>query len=118
MLSGKQVQRKIVVGTFLGTNSARTILECGKTVVTRPMGATAAGTNFGIIYGFNDFLGTKFLDPTAPAERIMICFETLDSTERAGSAVFVLVVPGRQVRISVLLLGDFVLDCFHSYIHR
>ena len=72
MLAGKAVQRMTVVGTFLGTNSARTILEGGLTVVIGPMVATAAGTNSGIIYGFIIFLGTKFLDPTVPAERIMV----------------------------------------------
>ena len=36
------------------------------------MVATAAVTNSGIIYWFNNFLRTKFLDPTVPAERIMV----------------------------------------------
>ena len=72
MLAGKTVQRMTVVGTFLGTNSASAIPEGGLTVEISPIVATAAGTNSGIIYGFNYFLGTKLLDPTVPAERIMV----------------------------------------------
>ena len=72
VLAGKPVQRMTVVGTFLGTNSARTIPEGGLTVVIGPMVATVAGTIIGIIYGFDNFLRTKFLDPTVPAERIMV----------------------------------------------
>ena len=72
MLAGETVQRKIVAGTFLGTNSASTISEVGLTVEIRPMVATAARTNSGIIYGFNNFLRTKFLDSTVPAERIVV----------------------------------------------
>ena len=72
MLAGKTVQRMTVVGTFLGTNSASTIPEGGLTVEICVMVTTAAGTNSGIIYSFNNFLGTKFLDPTVPAERIMV----------------------------------------------
>ena len=72
MLAGKPVQRMTVVGTFLGTNSTRTILEGELTVEIGPMVAAAAGTNSGIIYGFDHFLRTTFLDPTVPAERIMV----------------------------------------------
>ena len=72
MLAGNTVQRMTVVRTLLGTDSARTIPVGGWTVVIGPMVATAAGTNSAIIYGFNNFLGTKFLDPTASAEWIMV----------------------------------------------
>ena len=118
MFAGKPVQRKIVVGTFLGTNSVITVLEIGRTFVLRPMVATTAGTNSGIIQGFNDFLGTKFPDSTAPDERVVICFKTLDCAERAGWLVSVPVVLGMRVRISVLVFRNFVPDCFYPYIHR
>ena len=72
MLAGKTVQRKTAVGTFLDTNSASTISKVGLTVEIGLMIATAAGTNSGIIYGFNNFLGTKFLDSTVSAQRIMV----------------------------------------------
>ena len=72
MLPGKPVQRMIIVGTLLGKNSTRTIPEGGLLFVIIPMVTTAAGTNSGIIYDFDNFLRTKFLDPTVPAERIMV----------------------------------------------
>ena len=61
------------------------------------MVAAAAGTNSSFIHGFDNFRGTEFFNPTFPTERIMIRFKTLDRTERAGSAGYVLVIPGRQV---------------------
>ena len=118
MLAGKPVQRTIVVGTFFGTNSARTALEFGITFELRSMVATTAGTNSGIIHCLNDFLGTKFPYSTAPDERVVICFKTFDGAERAGSLDSVLVVLGMQVRVSVLIFRNFVPDCFHSYIHQ
>ena len=72
MLAGKPVQRMTVVGTFHVTNSTRTIPEGGLTVVIFPMVAAAGGTNFGIIYGFDNFLRIKFFNPTVLAERIMV----------------------------------------------
>ena len=72
------------------------------------MVATAGGADFGIIHGFDNFLGTKYLDSTVLAEWIMIRFESFDNTERTWSARSV--VPGRQVRISVLSLGSFIPD--------
>ena len=62
VLAGDTVHRMTIVRTLLGTDSARTILVGGWTVVIGPMVATAAGTNSGIIHGFNSFLGTKFLE--------------------------------------------------------
>ena len=40
MFAGKPGQRKIVVGTFLGTNSVITVLEIERTFVLRPMVVT------------------------------------------------------------------------------
>ena len=98
MFAGKPVQRKIVVGTFLGTNSVITVLEIGRTFVLRPMVATTAGTNSGVIHCLNDFLGTKFTDSTVPVEKVVICFKTLDGAERAGYFDSVLVVPGMRYK--------------------
>ena len=72
MFAGKTAQGMTVVETFLNTNPAGAIPEGGFTVVIDLMVAAAAGTNSGIIYGFDNFLRTKFLDPTVPAERIMV----------------------------------------------
>ena len=72
MLAGIPVQRVTIVRTFLGTDSAIFILEGGLTVVIGPVVQTAGGTNFGIIHGFNNFLGTKLLDSTAPVEWIVV----------------------------------------------
>ena len=108
MFAGKPVQRTIVVGTLFCTNSAKTVLEFGITFELRSMVATTAGTNSGVIHGLNDFLGTKFPDSTALDERVVICFKTLDGAERAGSLDSVLVVLGMRVRISVLILKNFL----------
>ena len=116
MLAGIPVQRMTVVRTFLGTDSAITVPEGGWTAVIGLVVQTASGTNFGIIHGFNNFFGTKYLDSTAPVEWIMVRFESFDGTERTGFVRSV--VPGRQVRISVLSLGSFISDRFDSYIHR
>ena len=86
-----------IAGTFLSTNSAGAIPEDGFTVVKDLMVAAAAGTNSDIIYGFDNFRRTEFLNPTVPGERIMVRFKTFDGTERAGSAGSVSVIPGRQV---------------------
>ena len=118
MFAGKPVQRTIVVGTYFGTNSARTVIEHGITFELRSMVAATAGTNSGVIHCLNDFLGTKFPDSTVPVERVVICFKTLDGAERAGYLDSVLVVPGMRVRVSVLIFRNFVSDSFHSYIHR
>ena len=72
MLAGIPVQRMTVVRTFLGTDSVITVPVGGWTVEIGPVVATASGTNSGIIYGFNNFLGTKLLDSTAPVEWIVV----------------------------------------------
>ena len=118
MFAGKPVQRTIVVGTFFGTNSARTVLEQGITFELTSMFAATAGTNSGVINCLNDFLGTKLPDSTVPVERVVICFKIPDGAKRAGYLVSVLVVSGMLIRVSVLIFGSFVSNCFHTYIHR
>ena len=118
MFAGKPVQRTIVVGTFLCTNSARIVLEEGITFEITSMFAAAAWTNSGVVHCLNDFLGTKFSDTTVPVERVVICFKLPDGAKRAGYLVSVPVVSVMLIRVSVLLFGSFVSNCFHSYIHR
>ena len=102
--------------TFLGADSTTPALVGSKTFMVGSMMAAASGANFGIVYGFDNFPGTKYFDSTVPAEWIMVRFKSFDGTERTGFARSV--VPGRQVRISVLSLGSFIPDWFDSYIHR
>ena len=104
------------MGTFLGADSNTPALVGSRTVVVGSMIAAASGANFGIVYGFDNFLGTKYFDSTVPAEWIMVRFESFDGAERTGFARFV--APGRHVRVSVLFLSSFISDRFDSYIHR
>ena len=77
--------------------------------------ATAGRANFGIIHGFDNLLGTKYLDSTAQAEWIMIRFVPFDDAERTWSVRSI--APGRHVRVSVLFLSSFISDRFDSHIH-
>ena len=103
------------MGTFLGADSALPVLVVSRTVVVGSMIAAASGANFGIVYGFDNFLGTKYFDSTVPAEWIMVRFESFDGAERTGFVIFV--APGRQVRVSVLFLSSFISDQKKNTVH-
>ena len=118
VLACSVVEGETVVFAPLGTNSARLVLEEGITFEITSMFAATAWTNSGVVHCLNDFLGTKFSDTTVPVERVVICFKLPDGAKRAGYLVSVPVVSVMLIRVSVLLFGSFVSNCFHTYIHR
>ena len=84
MFAGAMVKRESVVRTFLVADFTTPVPVGGETFIVRLMLAAASGANFGIVYGFDNILGTKHFYSTVPAEWIMVRYESFDGAERTG----------------------------------
>ena len=81
------------------------------------MWAAAAEADFGVVYGLDDLRGVKLLDSTFPAKGKMIRVNPLDGTEETRSGIFLLIVLSLNRRVFVMVLGEFITNQFHSWIH-